>query len=186
MVAVAATVLDAVDWTGVSDPVPAGLLEDAADDGTWAPEANREAAGPIPIVDLTEPDPRGRATDNGLGELAIGARYSPVTTVTTPAFSSVYNEAVVRTWDLVLAVSDCADSASGDQSAATSAVLDIRTPSSKTHGGSFFGGCVGRHTHPWMCPRSPLCTLCSRVVFTSSTRCRARPVAGRSGGGATF
>ncbi len=44
------------------------------------------------------------------GELSIEARYSPVTNVTTPSFPSVYNVATVRTWDLVLSASDCADS----------------------------------------------------------------------------
>jgi hypothetical protein len=44
------------------------------------------------------------------GELTIGSSYSPVTEVLTPSFASTYNVAVVRNWEVVLAVSDCADS----------------------------------------------------------------------------
>lgn len=44
------------------------------------------------------------------GELTIGSAYSPVTEVLTPSFASTYNVAVVRTWEVTLAVSDCADS----------------------------------------------------------------------------
>lgn len=43
------------------------------------------------------------------GELAISARYSPVTSVTTPSFPSEYGVATVREWELVMNVSDCAD-----------------------------------------------------------------------------
>jgi ATP-dependent DNA helicase RecG len=48
------TVLDAVDWTGVDDPVPAGLLEDAADDGVPLPtlaEAYRDIHRPVELRD---------------------------------------------------------------------------------------------------------------------------------------
>ncbi len=48
------TVLDAVDWTGVEDPVPADLLEDAADDGVPLPalaEAYRDIHRPVELRD---------------------------------------------------------------------------------------------------------------------------------------
>ncbi len=44
------------------------------------------------------------------GELTIGSRYSPVTEVLTPSFASSYNSATTRTWEVLLTVSDCADS----------------------------------------------------------------------------
>ncbi|MDP2312302.1 MAG: hypothetical protein Q8P41_05310 [Pseudomonadota bacterium] len=43
------------------------------------------------------------------GELTIASRYAPVTEVLTPAFASSYNVSLVRTWEVSLAVSDCAD-----------------------------------------------------------------------------
>ncbi|MDI3330506.1 MAG: ATP-dependent DNA helicase RecG [Micrococcus sp.] len=48
------TVLDAVDWSGVADPVPAGLLEDAADDGVPLPTlagAYRDVHRPVELRD---------------------------------------------------------------------------------------------------------------------------------------
>ncbi len=44
------------------------------------------------------------------GELTIGSRYVPVTTVLTPSFPSTYNTTTTRTWEVGLTVSDCADS----------------------------------------------------------------------------
>jgi hypothetical protein len=44
------------------------------------------------------------------GELTIGSRYAPVTTVLTPSFPSTYNTTTTRTWEVGLTVSDCADS----------------------------------------------------------------------------
>lgn len=43
------------------------------------------------------------------GELTIVSRYSPETEVRTPSFPSSYNVATVRTWEVLLNVSDCAD-----------------------------------------------------------------------------
>ncbi|WP_010145851.1 ATP-dependent DNA helicase RecG [Citricoccus sp. CH26A] len=48
------TVLDALDWAGVEDPVPAGLLEDAADDGVPLPalaQAYRDIHRPVEVRD---------------------------------------------------------------------------------------------------------------------------------------
>lgn len=44
------------------------------------------------------------------GELTIQAPNNPVTTILTPAFPAEYNTTVTRTWDVELAVADCADS----------------------------------------------------------------------------
>ena len=44
------------------------------------------------------------------GELAIAAPYSPTTEVTVPAFPSIYNTAIVKTWEVGLEVSDCSES----------------------------------------------------------------------------
>lgn len=43
------------------------------------------------------------------GELSITSRYSPETEVLTPAVPASYNVSTVRNWELVLSVSDCAD-----------------------------------------------------------------------------
>jgi hypothetical protein len=43
------------------------------------------------------------------GELTIVSRYSPETQVLTPSFPASYNVATVRDWEVVLSVSDCAD-----------------------------------------------------------------------------
>ncbi|MDP2304862.1 MAG: hypothetical protein Q8P18_02420 [Pseudomonadota bacterium] len=43
------------------------------------------------------------------GELTIASRYSPETQVLTPSFPATYNVATTRGWDVVLSVSDCAD-----------------------------------------------------------------------------
>ncbi|HRO30957.1 ATP-dependent DNA helicase RecG [Citricoccus sp.] len=48
------TVLDALDWAGVEDPVPAALLEDAADDGVPLPslaQAYRDIHRPVEVRD---------------------------------------------------------------------------------------------------------------------------------------
>jgi hypothetical protein len=44
------------------------------------------------------------------GELTISSRYSPVTEVLTPAFASSYNVTTTRSWEVMLTLSDCADS----------------------------------------------------------------------------
>lgn len=43
------------------------------------------------------------------GEVALSSQYSPVTVVTIPAFASEYGVTLTRSWELELAVSDCAD-----------------------------------------------------------------------------
>jgi len=43
-------------------------------------------------------------------ELTIESAYSPVTRVYTPSFPSEYNVAQTKTWEVMLSVSDCADS----------------------------------------------------------------------------
>jgi hypothetical protein len=44
------------------------------------------------------------------GELTIGSAYSALTTATTPTYPSEYGVTATHTWDVQLAVSDCADS----------------------------------------------------------------------------
>lgn len=43
-------------------------------------------------------------------ELTFASAYSAITTATTPSFASEYGTAVTRSWEVQLAVSDCADS----------------------------------------------------------------------------
>lgn len=60
--------------------------------------------------DPTDGDEIDFMWDDATGELTIGSRYSPVTQVLTPSFASSYNTTTTRTWEVVLTVSDCADS----------------------------------------------------------------------------
>jgi len=44
------------------------------------------------------------------GELTLSSRYAPVTEALTPSFASTYNVATTKSWEVVLTLSDCADS----------------------------------------------------------------------------
>ncbi len=60
--------------------------------------------------DPMDGDDLGFLWSDASGELTLSAPYAPVTTAITPVFAATYNVAITRNWEVVLAVSDCADS----------------------------------------------------------------------------
>jgi hypothetical protein len=60
--------------------------------------------------DSIDGDELGFLWSDASGELTIGSRYSPVTEVLTPSFPSSYNSTTTRSWEVLMTVSDCADS----------------------------------------------------------------------------
>lgn len=59
--------------------------------------------------DPTDGDDLSFAWADSTGELSIANPNSPITTIYTPDVSATYGTTTTRTWDVVLSVSDCAD-----------------------------------------------------------------------------